>query len=325
MRINFGGFRQMKKQLVVIGIIFLLCTIIITGCSEQKNPVISSFEATPDQIEIGQTTQLSWIVSDASSVTIDNGIGDVTLSGNRTITPTETTTYTLTAKSSTTVTATVQIIVIESGEKPNISMVQSEFFVQITGTTNKYVNQTQAVVTAINKVSGENQTSALGPCITNGDGNPKMIGIGDLINFSHLADFPANEEWTIQLLYKGEIIGQCFFRNPRGPYNIPFVLMSQSGGNVTIIGIINGPIDQTLCSIIAINKTSGLDQSTVIGASFTDGDKNPTVLGIGDQISLSNLGKFKTRDQWTIQLGYKGENIGQCTFTNRGNIVLIPP
>jgi hypothetical protein len=324
MRINFGGFRKMKKQLEIIGVIILLTAIIISGCSEQKKPVISSFEVTPDQIEIEQSTQLSWIVTDADSVTIDNGIGTVTLSGNRTITPLETTTYTLTAKSSTTVTATVQIIVIESGEKPNISMVQSEFFVQITGTTNKHVNQTQAVVTVLNIASGENQTSALGPYITNGDGNPKTIGVGDLINFSHLADFPAKEEWTIQVSYKGEIIGQCFFRNPPGPYNTPFVLMSQSGANVTIIGIINGPINQTLTSIATINKTSGVDQSSVIGASITDGDKNPAVLGIGDQITFSNLGKFRTGDQWTIHLEYNGVDIGQCTFTNPAKIVVIP-
>lgn len=326
MRIKFGGFRKMKKQLVIIGVIFLFCTIIISGCNEQKKPVISSFEVIPNQIEIGQTTQLSWTVSEATSVTIDNGIGNVTLSGNRTITPTETTTYTLTAKSSTTTaTATVQISVIEPSEKPNISMIQSRFYIQITGMTNKHVNQTQVVVTAINKVNGENQTIALGPYITDGDGNPKTIGIGDLINFSHLADFPDGEEWTIQLFYKGEIIGQCIFINLRGPYNIPFVLMSQSRANVTIIGIINGPIDQTLSSIIAINKTSGVIQTTALGATITDGDKNPTLLGIGDQIAFSNLDKFRTGDQWIIQLEYKGEHIGQCTFTKQPNIIVIPP
>jgi hypothetical protein len=324
MRINFGGFRKMKKQLEIIGVIFLLATITISGCSEQKKPVITSFEATPDQIEIGQSTQLSWIVSEATSVTIDNGIGTVTLSGNRTITPMETTTYTLTAKSSTTVTATVQIIVIDSGEKPNISMVQSEYFVQITGTTNKHINQTQAVVTVINKVSGENQTSAIGPSITDGNSNPKTLGVGDLINFSHLADFPAKEEWTIQVSYKGEIIGQCSFRNPPAPYNTPFVLMSQSGANVTIIGIINGPLNQTLCSIVANNKTNGVDQSSVIGASISDGDKNPALIGIGDKITFSNLGKFRKGDQWTIQLEYNGKDIGQCTYTNQGVIIKIP-
>jgi hypothetical protein len=238
--------------------------------------------------------------------------------------PIETTTYTLTAKSSTTVKATVQIIVVEPSEKPNISMVQSEFYIQITGTTNKQVNQTQVVVVAINKVSGENQTIALGANITDVDGNPKTIGIGDLITFSHLADFPAAEEWTIQLYYKHEIIGQCIFRNPRGPYNTPFVLMTQSGANVTIIVIINGPIDQTLSSIVAINTTSGVIQTTAIGATITDGDKNPNLLEIGDQIAFSNLGKFRAGDQWTIQLEYKGDIISQCQFTNQRKPIVIP-
>jgi hypothetical protein len=101
--------------------------------------------------------------------------------------------------------------------------------------------------------------------------------------------------------------------------------MSQSRSSVTIIGIINGPLDQTLTSIVAFNKTSGVTQTTAIGATITDGDKNPTVLGIGDQIAFSNLGKFRKGDQWTIQLVYKGDIIGQCTFTNQGGVVLIPP
>lgn len=325
MRINFGGLREMKKQLVIIGVIFLFCTIIISGCNEQKKPVISSFDVIPNQIELGQTTQLHWDVSEATSVTIDNGIDDVTLSGNRTITPTETTTYTLTAKSSaTTVTATVQIIVTEPSEKPNISMIQSEFYILITETTKARANQSQLVVNAINIISGENQTTALRPNITEGEGNPKILGTGDIITFRNLADFEVGEQWTIQLFYKGNIIGQCTFKNPKGPYNTTSVIMAQSGATVTIIGIINGPINQTLSSIIAINKTSGIIQTTAIGATITDGDKNPNLLEIGDQIAFSNLGKFRAGDQWTIQLEYRGDIIGQCIFTNQGIIHVIP-
>lgn len=50
-------------------------------------------------------------------MSIDNGIGNVSLTGNRIIMPNETTTYTLTATNSTTsITATTQIIITESTE-----------------------------------------------------------------------------------------------------------------------------------------------------------------------------------------------------------------
>lgn len=77
-------------------------------------PQISSFAATPPVIAAGQTTTLSWSTTGASSVTIDNGVGAVALSGVATVKPTAITTYTLTAMSpsgpSVTAQATVQVI-----------------------------------------------------------------------------------------------------------------------------------------------------------------------------------------------------------------------
>jgi hypothetical protein len=62
-----------------------------------RNPVISSFEAGPASTTKGQNSTLSWSVSEATSVSIDNGIGVVT--GNSvTVSPNATTTYTLTAE-----------------------------------------------------------------------------------------------------------------------------------------------------------------------------------------------------------------------------------
>jgi hypothetical protein len=142
MRITFGGFREMKKIISMIGVTILLCTIALSGCNEQKKPIISSFEVTPNEIELGKIVHISWNVSEATSVTIDNGIEVVSFSGNRTITPAETTTYTLTAKSSsTTITATTSIIVHQPIEKPNITMVPSEFYIEITDIENSRVNQ----------------------------------------------------------------------------------------------------------------------------------------------------------------------------------------
>jgi len=310
----------------MIGVIILLCTIALSGCNEQKKPIILSFEVIPNEIELGKTAYISWNVSEATSVTIDNGIGVVSLIGNRAITPANTTTYTLTAKSSsTTITAKTSIIVNQSTEKPNITMDQSEFYIEITDTENSRVNQLQVSVIAINKNNSENQTSALGPVINDGDGNPTILGVGDIITFRNLSDFRVRQLWDIRIIYKGETIGQCIFKNPGPPYDTPLVRMMQSESSITIIGIINGPLEQALCSITAINSTSEANQTSVIGAMLTtNNDSNPNLLGIGDHIIFSNLKTFHTGDKWMIQLRYAGNIIGQCTFTNPVHIIQIP-
>ena len=59
---------------------------------------IQSFSASATQIEQGQSTTLKWETSNATDVTIDNGIDRVDNSGQTTVRPAGNTTYTLTAK-----------------------------------------------------------------------------------------------------------------------------------------------------------------------------------------------------------------------------------
>ena len=61
------------------------------------SPIISSFDADPDSIEAGEASTLRWSTFNATSVTIDNGIGAQGVSGSVTVSPHVTTTYTLTA------------------------------------------------------------------------------------------------------------------------------------------------------------------------------------------------------------------------------------
>ena len=74
-------------------------------------PVIASFTATPTAILVGSSATLAWVVSGATSVSLDTGIGTVT--GNSIqVLPSATTTYTLTAANGgvkTTAQATVQV------------------------------------------------------------------------------------------------------------------------------------------------------------------------------------------------------------------------
>lgn len=60
-------------------------------------PTIVSFTADNPAIVAGGSVKLTWATTDATSATLDQGIGTVPLSGNVTVTPTQTTPYTLRA------------------------------------------------------------------------------------------------------------------------------------------------------------------------------------------------------------------------------------
>jgi hypothetical protein len=60
-------------------------------------PVIAAFTATPAAITAGQSSTLAWTTTGATSLSIDGGVGDVTGSSSRTVSPSATTVYTLTA------------------------------------------------------------------------------------------------------------------------------------------------------------------------------------------------------------------------------------
>ncbi len=60
-------------------------------------PVINYFTAEPSTVNSGQSSSLRWSVSDATKVTINNEIGEVSPNGRRGVYPTVTTTYHLTA------------------------------------------------------------------------------------------------------------------------------------------------------------------------------------------------------------------------------------
>jgi peptidoglycan-associated lipoprotein len=60
-------------------------------------PSIDSLTAEPSTIERGQSSTLSWSITGATDMSINNGVGAVQSRGQRQVFPTSTTTYTLTA------------------------------------------------------------------------------------------------------------------------------------------------------------------------------------------------------------------------------------
>jgi len=109
----------MKKSLYMLAIITLVLGIAITGTGCKKTaapapvntppapapdpapppapaPTIS-LNASPSAIERGESSTLSWRTGNASEVTISGGIGTVSPTGRRTVTPDASTTYRATA------------------------------------------------------------------------------------------------------------------------------------------------------------------------------------------------------------------------------------
>src|SRR6202171_2665159 len=69
----------------------------INGGCNAAAPTINSFTASPSTVNAGSPSTLSWTTSNATSASIDHGVGAVGTSSSTTVSPSTTTTYTLTA------------------------------------------------------------------------------------------------------------------------------------------------------------------------------------------------------------------------------------
>jgi hypothetical protein len=88
------------------------CQIIVSGSAPGSYPVINYFTTSSTSIIHGELIELNWSVSNAASVSIDNGVGTVATSGSISLYPIATTSFTLTAiNSSGSATQTVTIYV----------------------------------------------------------------------------------------------------------------------------------------------------------------------------------------------------------------------
>jgi len=91
----------LSKGLGFIGLFGLVLGAFLTPVSKVEAQAVSGWMiVTPSNICSGESTQLKWATSDATSITISPGIGSVAPSGERTISPTQTTTYTMTISNS---------------------------------------------------------------------------------------------------------------------------------------------------------------------------------------------------------------------------------
>lgn len=99
------------------------CTVIV----ESGAPEIKHFNSSPDVIEKGESSTLSWNVSGASKVKIYPDIGNVDFNDSRLVSPGETTTYTLEAvDGDETITASTQVRILYVAEYKQVTYAYQE-------------------------------------------------------------------------------------------------------------------------------------------------------------------------------------------------------
>jgi hypothetical protein len=90
-------------------------------------PVINYFSASPGTIQEGGSSVLSWSVSGASNVVINNGVGPVIPEGRISVRPYSTTSITLTASNDAgSVSTTVRVAVVSKPKEPIISYFRAD-------------------------------------------------------------------------------------------------------------------------------------------------------------------------------------------------------
>ena len=106
-----------KWNVIWVAIVFVALVAFLSGCKKKAPappppppppvevkpappaaPDITEFSASPSTIERGQSSTLRWAVTNATDISIDNGVGTVQSNGTKSVFPNDTTTYTLSAR-----------------------------------------------------------------------------------------------------------------------------------------------------------------------------------------------------------------------------------
>ena len=121
------------KKFIIVFFIMVIFSLLLYACGgvTPASPTINSFNADPASITEGGNSTLSWAVPDATTVSINQGIGTVALSGSTSVSPTVTTTYILTATNSAGSTTASVTITVGAGMGEAIQVVIEEVLPKI--------------------------------------------------------------------------------------------------------------------------------------------------------------------------------------------------
>lgn len=104
--------KKLSYNKILVLFCIILVSVLMTGCNGDDEPIVLLFFANPSTINQGESSTLTWSVSDATTITITPGVGTVASSGSTSVSPVVTTTYTLIATNSAgSVTATCTVTV----------------------------------------------------------------------------------------------------------------------------------------------------------------------------------------------------------------------
>jgi len=114
--------RRNPFPVLILAVVLAQCGV-VHDLTEPGTLSIQKFAAAPPDIAVGSATTLSWDVTGADKVEIDNGIGTVDAKGTRQVRPEWTTSFNLVARAGTSqATASVQVRVVPaSGASPSPS------------------------------------------------------------------------------------------------------------------------------------------------------------------------------------------------------------
>jgi hypothetical protein len=122
------------KRLVLLSLSVALLLILVPGCvtiqipaSENTMPprqpsVIGTFSSNPSAINPGGTSNLTWNVTGANTISIDQGIGVVNASGTMAISPAASTIYTISATNATGTVTSSTVTTVNPAAPPQVRM-----------------------------------------------------------------------------------------------------------------------------------------------------------------------------------------------------------
>jgi hypothetical protein len=266
---------------MLVSLIFCGCTDINISDDLTKKMTIVTFTVTPSIIELGDTANLSWVVTGSdTNVNINNGIGEVSLIGYRIISPTETTTYKLIAtNSSSTKNVTTQIIVIANNSEennsesiPSIAFTKTSTKLIVTGTDSglKWADFT---------ITGEYNDSLLGENVIAGDTITECSGTITIVHN------PTNA-----------LIGSWTFVNEEPKNQTPNIEFTKTSTKLIVTGI-DSNLDwndfevtwDTTATTATLNRSIALMVASGI-LTLTNGNRiapDGTTIRAGDYIEIS--------------------------------------
>jgi hypothetical protein len=211
----------LKKIIIILSVLIFL-NIFIVGCFEKNDMSIDYFIVQPDIIQKGDSATLSWKVTGASSIFIDNNIGNISHNDSTIIQPDVNTTYTITASNNNKIINSSITIIVENLEQeidretPKVNMTAKSF------------NDNKSVLIEIDKVSkfGVEWATISGKLID--------IDFGEAVNFINV-DWKPNGLITIgdEIILSNSMIKTNLIAGKNYSFELTYQLNNKQMGIVT--------------------------------------------------------------------------------------------